>query len=524
MRPFGMEIPDSNGVYYPGYVITDGSTYAPQMPWYMAHYCDSQFGPGANDVQDPVCYGDYLSPMNNGFNAFGMGATDWPNSVPWSVYPSATYPQAPNNHCPSAPPPGGPPGVTVTECTLVMGGYDLSPVPPNQSDLQYTKYNGFLLTWFNDALQKFPTDLGQADLQRHFPWSGKGVTWDTFLYPQGLLNPFLGTFPSTQTAPANPPGCDVTLTGPTDPSCTNTAIFRASPNLYPRQCTLADLAGTETEVARLRQCGLNYEFHHNGWKDEWPEAFWPDIQTAGMLANQYGRTSFLFAGVPGMQMPVSFYKDPNSVSGLSVSEQVYNASIFSLFLPIANEADVTHAYYGRNYTDTEFYHTLLMSNHMESDPPEFADGIRGRVLWHDEYRTQKMYEAFANNVSTKFPTETFAAAFDPQTAPAPFHNNTCDGCHVRNGSGIPINTAGTLDVALQEFMTGAPYNPYLVKDYTFTGQIRPMKLVFFDLQRDLQRGLQGASRLDDSVYSKPLAFSPSLVAQPRTAFATQNLY
>ena len=26
-----------------------------------------------------------------------------------------------------------------------------------------------------------------------------------------------------------------------------------------------------------------------------------------MIANQYGRTSFLFAGVPGMQMPVSFY-------------------------------------------------------------------------------------------------------------------------------------------------------------------------------------------------------------------------
>ena len=40
----------------------------PQMPWYMAHYCDSLFPPTAKDVQDPVCYGDYLSPMNNGFN------------------------------------------------------------------------------------------------------------------------------------------------------------------------------------------------------------------------------------------------------------------------------------------------------------------------------------------------------------------------------------------------------------------------------------------------------------------------
>jgi hypothetical protein len=238
-----------------------------------------------------------------------------------------------------------------------------------------------------------------------------------------------------------------------------------------------------------------------------------------MIANQYGRTSFLFAGVPGMQLPVSFYKDPSSVSSLSVYEQVYNASIFSLYLPIANEADVKNAFPGRNYTDTEFYHTLLMSNHMESDPPEFAEGIRGRVLWHDEYRTQKMYEAFANG-NQKFGTRMFAAAFDPQTAPAPFHNNTCDGCHVRNGSGIPINPAGTLDAELlapKGFMKDAKYNPYPVPDYTFTGQIRPMKLVFFDLQRV-------TSRLDDSVYSKPLAFSPSLVAHLRRGVRTGDLY
>jgi hypothetical protein len=154
---------------------------------------------------------------------------------------------------------------------------------------------------------------------------------------------------------------------------------------------------------------------------------------------------------------------------------------------------------------------------MESDPSEFAEGIRGRVLWHDEYRTQKMYEAYANG-NQKFGTRTFAAAFDPQTSRAPFHNNTCDGCHVRNGSGIPINPAGTLDATLQEFMSGAAYNPsYPVKDYTFTGQIRPMKLVFFDLQRV-------TGRLDDSVYSKPQAFSPSLIAQLRRGVRTSDLY
>ena len=72
---------------------------------------------------------------------------------------------------------------------------------------------------------------------------------------------------------------------------------------------------------------------------------WPDVRSAVLItANQYGRTSFLFAGVPGMQMPVSFYKDPTSDSGLSIYEQVHNASIFSLYLPIANEADNKRAY------------------------------------------------------------------------------------------------------------------------------------------------------------------------------------
>src|SRR5262249_29616618 len=101
-----------------------------------------------------------------------------------------------------------------------------------------------------------------------------------------------------------------------------------------------------------------------------------------MLANQYGRTSFLFAGIPGMQLPVPYYKDPSRADRLSVYEQVNNASIFSVYLPIANEADFKNGLGGRTYTVPEFYHTLLMTNHMESDPDEFAEGIRGKVLWH----------------------------------------------------------------------------------------------------------------------------------------------
>ena len=503
-RPLGTEPPDRNN-YYGGYTVTDGSTYAPQMPWYMAHYCSSQFPSGVNDVQDPVCYGDYFSPMNNGFNPMGPGAADWPRSMPWSVYPAAD--SGPANHCKG--------GHGETSCTMVLAGFDLREVPPGAADLQYPKYNDNLLKWFNGALQNFASDFSPAELQRHFPWSGSPVTWESFLYPQAVANPFLGQFAFTVVAPANGPDCDVGVAGPTSTNCYNTAVVRGSSYLYPRQCTLSDLA--EGNVARLRQCGLNYEFHHNGYLSQWPESFWPDVNSAGMIANQYGRTSFLFAGVPGMQMPVSFLEPAGSGANLSLYEQVYNASIFSLYLPVANPGDVKRAFAGRNYTDTEFFHTLLMSNHMESDPLQFAQGIRGKVLWHNEYRTQKMYGAAVNGVSAKFGARTFAAAFDAQQAATPFHNNTCDGCHVRNGSGVPINPAGKLDAALQEFMSAAPYNPYPVRDYTFTGQIRPMKLVLFDLARD-------TSRLDASRYSEPLSFSPLLRATPPPSASVATLY
>jgi hypothetical protein len=402
---------------------------------------------------------------------------------------------------------------------------------PNQTG-QYQKYNGFLLAWFNNALASFPQNYTQDDLLRHFPWNGAWnnmqatqVTWGpanqsaTNLFNQAVLNPFLGTFTPKQTEPANPAGCDVTQFGPVSPgidppTCTNTGTTRGDHYLYPRQCNLADLAVTsgDTNVPRLRACSLNFETHHNGWLLEWPQSFWSNLPNGLLGPNQYGRTSFLFAGVPGMQLPVSFYNKPSIANGLSVYEQVYNASIFSLYLPIANEADFRNAFIPRNYTALEFYHTLLMTNHMESDPDEFAEGLRGKVLWHNEYRTQSLYAGFGARM--------FPAGFafdptnpDPNMPPAPFHNNTCDGCHVRNGSGIPIkpaptlaSNAYTLDAWLQPakggFMTGATYAA--AKDYTFSGQILPMKLVFFDLQRSLP---PSTLRLDDSVYSKPLAAS-----------------
>ena len=191
-------------------------------------------------------------------------------------------------------------------------------------------------------------------------------------------------------------------------TCSDAPHYQAAGYVYPRNCTLDDLtkatAGIMASADQLRSCGLNYEIHPNGWLAQWPTTptDYQAIVNQGPFnyaSNQYGRTSFIFGGVPGMQMPVSFYKNPASDSGLSIYEQVHNASIFSLFLPAANIADVTRAMAGRNYGDTGFYHTLLMSNHMESDPEQFADGIRGKVLWHNEYRMEPMYEARNTNVA-----------------------------------------------------------------------------------------------------------------------------
>jgi CxxC motif-containing protein (DUF1111 family) len=503
------------GDVYGGYQITDGSTYAPQMLWEMAHYCDSKF-PSNGDTQDPVCYGDYLSPMNNGFNPLrDTNLAQWPRSQPWSIFPAAEAPPAGLNQCPEKD----------TKCVMAMAGFDMDPVLSDSTKLQYPEYNNFLLKWFNNAVASFTDD------SHHFPWNTKwSATWEQFIYPRVVLNPFLGRYDTVKVDDANPSNCDIKPdgSGTTVIPCYNTAIRRASKTVYPRLCALSDLAsagaGNSADVDKLRKCGLNYELHHNGFLAQWPESYWTQVRTAGISANQYGRTSFLFAGVPGMQMPVSFYKDPTSDSGMSIYEQVHNASIFSLFLPAANIDDAKNAMEGRNYSDVEFYHTLLMSNHMESDPWQFADGIRGKALWHNEYRTQKMYQFRSENFN---PDRTFQAAFDPlrskydpSKAPAPFHNNTCDGCHVRNGSGVPINTAYKLDPALQEFMSNSKYVPHAnngVKDYTFTGEIRPMKLVFFDLQPNM-------ARLSSSRYSQPLvASADALTNAPRTV-GVNDLY
>jgi hypothetical protein len=61
----------------------------------------------------------------------------------------------------------------------------------------------------------------------------------------------------------------------------------------------------------------------------------------------------------------------------------------------------------------------------------------------------------------------------------------------------------------QVFMSSNEYKAAPIQDYTFTGKIHPMKLVFFDLGRNNPRA-------DGSQYSQPLSFTPlTLLSPPR---------
>jgi hypothetical protein len=528
-RPIGDE---NLGVgNFGSFVLTDGTTFGPQMPWYMSHYCDSLFLSN-QDINDAVCYGDYLSTFRDGFSnntsrspqVYGLGDpwnSSWPlSNGPWSVYPwNPTEGIGGKNHCGPKDPVTG---AALTTCTLVLAGFDLVPVTSDATKAVFPVLNSRFLnytgplnpgdppSWFNNALAKFgTTNFSTADLQRKFPWDKVAqLTWNDDpkygVYHDAVSNPFLGSFTF---APPDTTGCVIGTVYPS-PACAPTYRY-ADHFLYPRQCTLDDLASKDPSTVRLRQCGLNYELHPNGWNNQWPTTYWDNYVTGPMkTSNQYGRTMFLFAGVPGMQMPVSYYQDPGVANGLSVYERVHNSSVFSLYLPIANEADNKMAMAGRNYSDggNEFWHDVLMTNHMESGPGDFAEGIRGKTLWHNEYRSKEMYPPLGSPVG--FPTVMFPAAFDPATATAPFHNYACDSCHVRNGSGIPINTKNTLAVTkdgapLSPFMTSGMYST--INDYTFTGTIHPMKLVFFDLAR---------RNIAPSVYSNPNAFAGLYYANP----------
>ena len=464
----GSEHPGQDLKNYGGYVITDGTTYAPQLPFYMAHYCDKDF-PANKDLRDPVCYADYFTTMISGFGS-GIQNGMW---MPWSVFPATEAP-GPGNHCQQGTDDG------LDKCTMILSAFDLKPVsekvslmtyPDNkkvQTDFPFHEYNKKLIDWFNLALAEFEDD------GVHFPWNHSWKISKNGLDEFSVFSPFIGNYDAFYKD-------DILI----DNNTTETYW----PNLFkhPNRCNINDLKKvsesktSENErlhlVNKLRACGVNFEFHHNGFLHEWPESLQDQVKEMSKQ-NQYGRTSFMFAGVPGEQTPLSYKSMPGD--GITLHEKVYNSSIFTLYMPVTNIADQTHAMRGRNYIG-EFYETTMMSNHQDQDPDTFIDGLRGKVLWHNEYRSKMMFTGNAF-----MPKYTFQASFD--IAKSPFHSHTCDACHVRNGSGIPLKPDYTIEQSLLE--KGVTKDYKIEPSYTFSDTktfsekiIRPMKLVLIDLSK-----------------------------------------
>ncbi|MDX1408333.1 MAG: di-heme oxidoredictase family protein, partial [Saprospiraceae bacterium] len=269
----------------------------------------------------------------------------------------------------------------------------------------------------------------------------------------------------------------------------------------------------------------------------------------GLDANQYGRTMFLYAGLPEQHLAVSFraldeLRDGNGnvlVESMSIHDKVHSGSIYIQYLPMLNSADLS-IHSGKNYTD-DFWHAFFMSNHMNQTPGHFIRGIRGRTLWHNEYRSNKLYQSVKDrhNIGTAFESVLghvdFPAGFqtgrDPLEDPlAPFHGNTCDSCHVRNGSGIPLMPDGKLPKIHVDRGMRADAD-YRVKtgDYTYTNRTYPdqevptMKMVFFDLDEAFVKNPKQCDD-DDHTVPKDIDLVPLVPASDKNFYSNKimNFY
>ncbi len=242
---------------------------------------------------------------------------------------------------------------------------------------------------------------------------------------------------------------------------------------------------------------LNFEVHTSGFHEQWKELWGGDVKKinveqisksfVGVDANQYGRTMFMLAGIPEQHIPVSFRILDD---GMSIYDKVYNASLYTQYIPMVNPAE--QVLNTKSYDDP-FWHAFFMSNHMNQTPDHFIRGIRGRTLWHNEYRSNFMYESAVQVgpnpriKDTKFENildhVDFPAGFQVADANAGFHGNTCDSCHIRNGGGIPLMPDGKLPKIHVERGMKAEFD--IKRDYTYSNKELPsMKMVLFDLKGD----------------------------------------
>jgi len=479
-----------------GFAITESTIFAPWRPWYMGHFC----GVEKARVDNSVCYDDYFTTQ---LQASGAGVANWLTDRPALFVPrqdqgifrifcqrqdqepttpcsmflgkvdwdkQATGPKVPDPACTPAPP--TPEGGTFATCE--------QEIERKTTDLDKQ---------FNDAITHY-VDVGR------YPWNESRKADLSTDIPH---NPFIGFYELTRTELG------------AQEAVPRSTRFNASRYVLPKQCTkmnfLGARSGTASDITALKNCALNFEIHSSGFHEIWRHLFDGGVENfaavqeidkavPGSSANQYGRTMFLYAGIGEQKIPVSFEA---LADGQSIHDKTYGSSIYTQYLPLVNPADQTLV--ERSYTE-EFWHAFFMSNHMNQTPDHFIRGIRGRTLWHNEYRSLQMYlSAEVNNPpgvqGTRFEKilghVDFPAGFQVANHTSPFHGNTCDSCHVRNGSGIPLMPNGKLPEIHRQRGMNEDFR-ITHRDYTYTNVVAPptggpetairfpsMKMVLFDI-------------------------------------------
>ncbi len=494
-----------------GFAITESTIFAPWRSWHTGHYC-AVF---ADNISDSVCYEDYFTTQLQAQTNLVTPVGETPSGDTWLLTrPALFWPQkngdvqfgqwcqTGNDRCPMflgkvqfRP-----------DLTAQPGIVGCQPQDCQQQLQQVKDRTAHLDDQFNASLAAF------ADIGR-FPWNEGQVT-----DPNAAIstNPFIGYYDLTY-ASTDKSGYD---------------LFHAQNYVLPKKCTMeyfyaARDHGDPAAIQHLKACSTNFEVHTSGFIDQWKWLYGGSLDdtaiaeidavfAGGLTANQYGRTMFMYAGLPEQQIPLSFLI-PGAATPTPIHDQIYGASLYTQFLPMVNPDDQTQN--SKEYTDV-FWHAFFMSNHMNQTPDHFIRGIRGRTLWHNEYRSNFLYEASADgkDKDTKFKGQLshrdFPAGFQRQNHKTPFHGNTCDSCHIRNGSGIPLMPNGQLSQIQVDNHMKAEFqlNPRRL-DYTYTNldfsdlavdklpkQVIPsMKLVFIDVRETTLGPLEKCDANDHTV-------------------------
>ncbi|MGV6827491.1 MAG: hypothetical protein ACWA5Q_11000 [bacterium] len=475
--------PDNSEIPSLGFAITEATIFAPWRNWYTGHYCAVE----SDNIADSVCYEDYfttqlVAPANPHANQF------WPGDNPAIFSPTDVQGSGIfEKFC----------GKGLDHCLMYLGKVDWAKDASeplisgcksralSECEDDVADKTARLDRQFDAALQSF-FDVGR------YPWDDKDVP----LSPDLARNPFIGFY-----------ALDLLIDDAIDAAGNPLPwLYKAQRYALPKRCTKQDYVnarhGDIDGIVALEDCVMNFEVHTSGFHEQWASLYGGSLDNTaveeiskafvGVDANQYGRTMFMYAGVREQHIPVSFRLLDD---GLSIYDKVYNASLYTQYIPMVNIAD--QSLLTKSYGDN-FWHAVFMSNHMNQDPDHFIRGIRGRTLWHNEYRSNFMYESAVQGVKDKT-TKTrikgtrfenvlyhvdFPAGFQPQDAATPFHGNTCDSCHVRNGSGIPLMPNGKLaKIHTDRGMKDEVYE--INRDYTYSNPELPaMKMVLFDLKDD----------------------------------------